>query len=232
MKAASRTGLHLRMATVVVMAALVTGGCGGGGSSSPAAGPGTQPPSSSPTVAVSTKSTGAPRTDGTLVRIEKYGISYRVPKGWLSINGKSLLKPDNPVLRQIAQRSGISVDQVISSISANMQAYAITDQGAVDGILDNVNDIGFPVGGLTDAQMKAQIAGTGATPGTLAHAHSPAGDLTRISYVWTTSGRTFYGVALAIDLGDATTSITVTSHAPDRARAIADLVQGSLQKIG
>jgi hypothetical protein len=161
--------------------------------------------------------------------VEKYGFSYRVPSGWIS--GQGPPPTDNPVLQDVAQKMGVPVKQLITSMGTAIQAYSISDHGVVGGILDNVNTIGVPAGGLTDAQLTAQIAAVGARPGKAVHVQTPAGDVTRMSYVWHTNGLTIHGVARALDLGDSTASVTVTSHAVGSATSIADLVQGSLQKI-
>jgi hypothetical protein len=170
--------------------------------------------------------------DTKLVTLPAYRLSYRVPAGWITVNGKDLLRRDNPVLTTVAARTGMTIDQLISSLGSHLQAYSISDKGAVDGILDNVNAIGFPAGGLTDAQMRAQFAAIGARPGLVSHVRTPAGQVARLAYVWHTNGLTVHGVALAIDLGGSTASVTVTSHAADSANTLADLVQQSLDRVG
>jgi hypothetical protein len=163
--------------------------------------------------------------------VSRYRFSYRVPAGWITVDGKDLLRSDNPVLQRVAARTGVTVDQLIASLGSHIQAYAITDKGAVDGILDNVNAIGFPVGGLTDAQLRAQIATIGARPGRAVHVRTAAGEVVRLPYVWHTNGLTVHGIALAMDLGGSTASITVTSHATSSANKLADLIQASLDTL-
>jgi hypothetical protein len=234
MRTLPRPSLLLRVAALVLTAGLAVSGCGGGTSSAPAADPGSTPPTSgTPSSAGDPGSTHGtdPKSGGKLVQLDKYGVSYRVPAGWTSIDGKQLLKPDNPVLKEVAGRMGVSVDQLLSTIGSNLQAYAITDQGAVNGFLDNVDGGGYPIGGLTEAQLEVQLAAIGAKPGKVVHSHTAAGELMRLPYVWTTNGVTIHGVALVIDLGDATAQVTVSAHDEQTATSIADEVQGSLQRM-
>jgi hypothetical protein len=165
------------------------------------------------------------------VRVAKYGISYRVPAGWISVDGKALLRPDNPVLAQVAHRLGMTVDQLISSIGSSIQAYSVSGHGATDGVLDTVNLIGVPASGVTGDQIRVQLASIGAKPGKAVSAHTPVGGVTRLPYVWDTNGHRIYGVSMAVDLGTSTAQITVSAHDAQSARSIADLVQRSLQNL-
>src|SRR3954453_13040262 len=131
-------GLLLRLAGVLLTAGLVTSGCGGGGSATPPDDPTTpasSPTTTDPTTDDATDDPGStegadPSSEDKLVRVAKYGISYRVPRGWISVDGKDLLRADNPVLKQVAGRMGVTVNQLISTIGSNIQAYSVSNQGA------------------------------------------------------------------------------------------------------
>jgi hypothetical protein len=241
MTSASRTRPHLGLAALLLTATVSLTACGGGDGSNPTAdsAPTTAPisapttaPTSDPTSAATSDATdsGQPRS-GTLVRVDAYDISYRVPKGWISVDGKDLLKPDNPVLKEVAEHMGVSVDRLISSIGTHIQAYSVSDEGANAGLVDNVNALGVPASGVTAAQLKVQLAGIGAKPGKVVHATTPAGHLTRLSYRWTTNGITINGVSMAVDLGTSTVQVTVSAHDAATAASIADLVQSSLRPL-
>jgi hypothetical protein len=235
MQTVTRARPILRVASVLLVAALAVSACGGHASST-SADTGTPAPSTSATSSESTQAGGSshgadPATGGRLVRVAKYAISYRVPQGWISVDGKALLRRDNPVLAQVANRLGLTVDQLITSIGNNIQAYSISDKGAVGGVLDTVNLIGVPTSGVTGDQIRVQLAGIGAKPGRSVSAHTPVGHVARVPYVWDTNGHRIYGVSMAVDLGTATAQITVSAHDAPSARSIADLVQGSLQKL-
>jgi hypothetical protein len=235
-------GLLPRLAGVLLTAGLVTSGCGGGSTTAtddpttPASSPTTTDPTSDATTGATHAATDGSTegadlsSDDKLVEVAKYGISYRVPHGWISVDGQDLLRADNPVLKQVAGRMGVTVDQLISTIGANIQAYSVSNEGATNGVLDTVNMLGVPVSGLTGSQLKVQLASIGAKPGKAVTAHTPVGGLTRLPYAWKTTGRTIYGVSMAVDLGTATAQITVSAHDAASARKIADLVQGSLRR--
>jgi hypothetical protein len=226
----------LRLVGVLLAVALSLGACGDHDSST-SAGSGTPSPSVSPAnPSESTQAGGSshgadPTSGGRVVRVIKYGISYRVPQGWISVDGKELLRPDNPVLTQVANRLGMTVDQLITSIGNNIQAYSVSGKGAVDGVLDTVNLIGIPASGVTGAQIRVQLASIGAEPGKAVSAPTSVGRVTRMPYVWDTNGHRIYGVSMAVDLGTSTAQITVSAHDARNARSIADLVQHSLRKL-
>ena len=239
MQTVTRVRPLLRVATVLLAASLAVTACGGQDSSTSAdtstpapSTSATSSPSSSPSTQAGGSSHGAdPTTGGRLVRVDKYAISYRVPQDWISVDGKALLRPDSPVLAQVANRLGLTVDQLITAIGNNILAYSVSDKGAVGGVLDTVNLIGVPTSGITGDQIRLQLAGIGAKPGKSVSAHTPVGGVARVPYVWDTQGHRIYGVSMAVDLGSATAQITVSAHDARSARSIADLVQGSLQKL-
>jgi hypothetical protein len=167
------------LVSLCALPVLLLAGCGGTDAATsdpgPASATSAAPSPTSPTSPTSKAPATSKASDGPapvhyagdtkLVTLPAYRLSYRVPAGWITVNGKDLLRRDNPVLTTVAARTGMTIDQLISSLGSHLQAYSISDKGAVDGILDNVNAIGFPAGGLTDAQMRAQFAAIGARPG-------------------------------------------------------------------
>ena len=160
-------------------------------------------------------------------------ISYRVPKGWASLDGSKALSPDNPILRSVAQRLNMTPRQVVlASFQQSVQAMAVTDQGAWNGILDNINSVGTTVPSLNDDQIKLQLATLGAKTRAVHHFTSPAGHGSRIAYEWTTNGLHFHGEVLAVDVGDSIVSITVTAHSAAAAPTLADQVQASIDRLG
>jgi hypothetical protein len=168
-----------------------------------------------------------------VIAVEKYGISFELPKSWLTLDAKNVLKggADSPLIKELADRLGASPEQLIQTFSSAVQTMSVSDDGAVHGFVDNVNTVGQE-GDVNDDQVKLQLATIGAKPGELTHASSPAGDVTRVPYTLPTkAGPTIRGVALAVRTSKATVVVTVSSSTAARAGAIADQVQGSLQQL-
>jgi hypothetical protein len=168
-----------------------------------------------------------------VIKVEKYGISFELPKGWLTLDAKNVLRGgvQSPFLKELAGRLGTTPDQLVKVFSSAVQTMSVSDAGAVGGFVDNVNTVGQE-GDLNDDQLKLQLATIGARPGEITHASSPAGDVTRVPYALRTkTGPTIRGVAVAVRTGVATVVITVSSVSEARAAAIADQVQASLARL-
>ncbi|HET6166246.1 MAG TPA: hypothetical protein VFE07_05415, partial [Marmoricola sp.] len=168
-----------------------------------------------------------------VVKVEKYGISFELPKGWITLDAKKVFKGDgkNPLLDELADRLGTSREQLVKAFSTVIQTMSVSDQGAVHGFLDNVNSTGQD-GDINDDQLKLQLATLGAKIGTIDHETTDAGDVTTVHYsLHSKTGLTVHAVALAVRLGHATVAITVSASSDDRATRIADQIKGSLKTI-
>jgi hypothetical protein len=168
-----------------------------------------------------------------VIAVDKYGISFELPKRWITLDAKNVLRGgvDSPLIKELSDRLGASPEQLVQAFSSAVQTMSVSDAGAVHGFVDNVNSVGQE-GDVNDDQVKLQLATLGARPGTLTHATSPAGDVTRVPYTLRTkSGPTIRAVALAVRTGTATVVVTVSSATAARAAAIADQVQGSLARL-
>ncbi len=208
-----------------VIAPLVTlGGCAT--SSGVVAGP-------SPATETVTKSSGEvgdrPSRDAQVVEVDGYGISFELPKAWMTLDAKEVLDSSNPVFEEVAARMGMTSQQFVESIGASVLTFSITDRGAVRGFVDNVNSVGMSRSEFSDDRIKLQLATIGAKPARFEHATSAAGDVIRVPYRWRITGTTVHGVLILVDVGDAATQITVSSHAAGTADKLADRIQRSLR---
>jgi hypothetical protein len=166
-----------------------------------------------------------------VVKVKKYGISFELPRGWITLDAKKILTSDNPGLKALAKRMGTSTDQLNRVIAAGMEVYAVTDRGAIRGYLDNVNVVGQRGTELNDEQIKLQFAAIGAKLGTFQHTATPTGNITRVSFTLPIAGRTAYGVSVIVYTDDSTVNITAGAHSADVAEDLADEIEGSLRTI-
>lgn len=226
-----RATIAVRVAGLAVVGALTLTACGGNAvkaTSSPTASRSTT--TSSPS---STPSPSSASADGKtqVVKVEKYGISFEIPKDWITLDAKKILSKDNPGLKDLAKRMGMSVERLNSTLAAGMEVYAVTNTGAVGGYLDNVNVTGQRGTDLNDDQMKLQFAALGAKLGPFEHSSSPAGDVTRVPFTLPVAGRTAYGVSVVVFTDDSTVNITAGAHSASVAKALADQIEESLGTI-
>lgn len=238
---AARRSLALPL---LVITTLTVGGCGSNHAPSAtptlprtspaataAASPATEtPPTESPT-ASATADTATGRNQ--VVKVEKYGVAFELPKGWITLDAKKVLTGTgkNPILDELANRMGTTPEKLAQTFSAAVQTFSVTDEGAHDGFLDNVNTVGQDQV-LNDDSIKLQLATVGAKPGTIVHASSAAGDVTRVPYVLPTkTGLTVQAVAVVVHTAKATVVVTVSSSTAAAAARIADQVEASLKPI-
>ena len=245
----SRASSQLAAATTVTAIALTLTGCSLSGSNEafetpepmPTALPSdltttaTAAPSATPTTAAPTRTrTAKPRPsdpDAQVIKVTKYDISFELPRGWLTLNAKNVLGGHNPIWQEFADRLGMSQDQLIAMFKNFVQTLSVSDAGAERGFVDNVTSGGEP-NVRNDDQEKLGLAAAGAKIRHVEHATSEAGDVTRISYDLRVKSITVHGVALVVYTDDATVNITVSSGSSDRASALANQIQHSLESLG
>ena len=225
----SRATTARRVAGLVAVAGLTLSACGG--SAVKATSTPTASTTSTPTTATPSPSS-TPYTGRTqVVKVKKYGISFALPKGWITLDAKKILTKDNPGIKALAKRMGTTPDQLNRTLAAGMEVYAVTDKGAVAGYLDNVNVTGQRGTDLNDDQIKLQFAALGAKLGTFRHTTSAAGDVTRVSFTLPIAGRQAYGVSVVVFTEDSTVNITAGAHSASIAGELADMIEGSLRTI-
>jgi hypothetical protein len=236
MTSLSRASLRAGGLVVVVVAAFALAGCGSDPRSPDALYTGTPPtgivtPTQSATPTDDATDEGPSSPDAQVIKVRKYGISFEIPSGWTTLNARKVLQGDNPGLATMANRMGMTGSQFAGMLAAGIEVFAVTDQGAVDGYLDNINVSGLRGTTTTEDQIKLQFATIGAKPGTFEHATSPAGDVIRVPF--TLPIRSFYaqGVSIIVFTEDSTVNITIGSHSADIADSVANQVQESLAQV-
>ena len=131
------------LAVLPLVALLALAGCGGTTpSAAPAKASTTAAPSSppspttpaSPSSPADTTTTAAPtpsNPQAQVISIDKFGISYELPKSWITLNAKNVLKDGarNPFLKQLADRLGASPDQLVRAFSTAVQSMSVSDSG-------------------------------------------------------------------------------------------------------
>lgn len=176
-----------------------------------------------------TNNSGPASRDAQVVEIDKYGIAFELPEGWMTLNAKNLMDSSNPAFREFASRMGMTPKQFVRAMRSSVLTFSITDNGAVEGFVDNVNSVGAPLADLNDDQIKYELAAMGAKPKQIERVPTPVGEIARVPYTLTASGITVHGVGIYVDVGDAVTVITVSSHSPAKAERLGDQIEASLR---
>ncbi|MFL6062121.1 MAG: hypothetical protein ACJ72E_12880 [Marmoricola sp.] len=231
--------LRPALVSAVALVALTLSGCGSGSGTKTAHDPVTTPvttPTSTSTA--SGNASGGPTppvtSDGhahpgfQLVSVKKYGISYEVPKGWISLSASGVLTKDSPVVKLLSEKLGQSPDSIVQSMRTSLLAMSVSDHGAVAGFLENVNAAGSAETDVTDDLIRLQLARIGAKPTSVDHVDSPIGRIVRVPYGMSLGGHRFNGVMLGVASDDGYVTITISSHDAASAGSRADQVQRSL----
>jgi hypothetical protein len=233
----SRASVRARGLAAVVISAFALAGCGSDSLRSPDAlytgtpPTGSVPPTVSATPTDDATDEGPSSPDAQLIKVRKYGLSFEIPKGWTTLNARKVLKGDNPGLDTMAKRMGMTGSQFAAMLAAGMEVFAVTDQGAVDGYLDNINVVGQRGTSINEDQIKLQFATIGATPGTFEHATTPAGDVIRVPFTLPIKSFIAQGVSIIVFTEDSTVNITIGSHSADIPDTVANQIQESLAQI-
>jgi hypothetical protein len=168
-----------------------------------------------------------------VVKVKKFGISFELPEEWISLDAKKVLDGGtgkNPFLEELADRLGVSEEQLVRAFSTSLQTMSVSGGGASHGFLTNVNSVGQE-GDLNDEQLKLQLAAIGAKPGVPDHGSSEAGPVTLFPYDLASKSFTVRGLAVAVHTAVATVIITVSSASAEESARIGHQVQRSLKTI-
>lgn len=221
MKAPSRAAV----AALATAAVLALTGCGSSDGTEPEAAP----------TRTATKDAAAKDATSSaavqVVELDKYGISFEIPKGWTKIDKADVLTADSPMVKSFAEKLGQPAAQVASMMRSSMDVMAVTDQGMVSGFLENVNAVGVPGQRVNKGQLKLQLLSIGAKVGAVTEVESPVGTVVRAPYRLTTNGTTVNGTALAMNAGNAYVVITISAHGRAASDDRADQIQASLAKL-
>jgi hypothetical protein len=226
-----RSGTAAVIGSLGLTAVLTVSGCGFSRDDLPLSA--SDPSAAATQDSTTTKVVPAPRHE-TLkaVPLKKYGIAYKIPRGWTTLDGSKLLTADSPVVKHFAEKTGRSPEEVAALMKSAIDTYAISDAGMHNGFVDNVNSTGTTGLAPDEDQIKQQLTGLGATLTRLIRPRSPLGEVTRVSYTLTLRGATFYAVFLGIDTGKGFVGITNASSTQRGAEARATEIQNTLVRLG
>lgn len=230
----SRAPSRLAAFALVLTASLALAGCGSNSSAARAV-DASKPAASASKAPTATPSESPlthrkPTAGYQVVRVAKYGVSFELPRGWITLDAKNVLKSKNPVVDELTHRLGVTKKQFLDRFASRIQTFSVSNLGAVDGAVDTVNTVGANEEINVD-QLKLQLATVGVRMGKVSYAVSDAGDVTRIPYRVSAAGRTLHAVAIAVVKDGTTVLITVGSHDDATAGRRADQIQSSLASI-
>lgn len=195
-----------------------------------------------PTAAPSTGKPSSPQASdgdgvgpGKVLKIKKYGVSFEVPKSWMSLDAGEALKnvgKGNKDIEEFADRLGSDTDSFLKMLRNNIQTMSVSTDGAEKGFVANINSMVIPVADPTAEELKLGLAAVG---GKFIDQDSPDneyGDVIRIRYTLQTGSGKIQGTFVGFDAGEVFVQITVSSLSRTESDELSDLVARTVRTYG
>lgn len=161
-------------------------------------------------------------------------VSFELPEGWAVLDSDQAREKAgsdaNPMLEELADRMGMSQDQLAAQMEA-IELFAAAPGGAVDGFLTNVNVIEqpSPPGGVPEGDgMRMELMTFADEVGEIEPLDADGIDGVRAEYSFATGDLSLNGVQLYIEAGDEIAIITVSATEADDAEDVADAIEETL----
>ena len=204
------------LALPTVLVALLLAGCGGGDDDSP----------------VEDVEVESTPDAGEAVSTDL--VSFELPEGWAVLDSEQAREKAgsdaNPMLGELADRMGMSEDQLSAQMEA-IELFAAAPGGAVDGFLTNVNVIEqpSPPGGVPEGDgMRMELMTFADEVGDIEPIDADGIEGVRAEYSFATGDLSLHGVQLYVEAGDEIAIITVSATEADDADEVAEAIEDSL----
>jgi hypothetical protein len=145
-------------------------------------------------------------------RVSAVGISFEVPDGWEELDAAEVAEGagENETIGDIADSLGVTPDQ-FEQMMASIDLFLFSDEGAKQGVLDNVNVLQIPGRMPNDEQLKLQFLQFGADVLDVSHEETDLGDTAVVVYEAEFSGVAVQGEGIYVDVGDGPVAVTVSA---------------------
>jgi hypothetical protein len=179
-----------------------------------------------------TSTTAASGKKVQLVALKKHGFSFQLPAEWSKIDREGALTPSNPMIKSMAEHMGMDPKRLVQVLESSAELIAVTDKGADNGFLENVNVVPLAPGQSSESQLRLQVAAIGGKTSDTSTVTTPIGSGTTITYSLENSGVVVHGTALAVgSSADDQVLITVSAHRASVAAAQLEEIQASLAAL-
>jgi hypothetical protein len=162
-------------------------------------------------------------------RVSAAGLSFEAPEGWEELDAAELAEGsgEGSAMAEVAEGMGVNADQ-LEQMVRSLDLMLVSDEGADNGLLANLNVLRVPGPMPNDTQVKLQFMHFGADVKRISHERSDLGDTTVVVYELEVTGKTAQGEALFVDVGGSPVSVTVTASERETTDEIADRIVDTL----
>lgn len=164
-------------------------------------------------------------------------VSFALPEGWTVLDAETMRdragSEANPLLDDLAERSGIGVDRFVAQMES-MELFAAAPGGAVAGLLTNVNVIEQPLppGGVPEPEaMRPELMVFADEVGDIDELEG-AVEGVRAEYLVESGRVSINGEQFYAELDDSLVVVTVSATEAGDAAEVADLIEETLAAAG
>lgn len=160
--------------------------------------------------------------------VDAAGIQFALPAGWTVLDPAEVAEGsgDNQAVQEMADRIGATPEQFEQMLSS-LDLYAVTDQGARGGFLDNVNVVAADGPLPNDSQIRQQYLAVGADVDSLERSDDGT-ETVRVAGTMEVQGNSHALEALAVGQDDQYVVVTVSAGQADTARELMDGIAETL----
>lgn len=187
---------------------------------------------SSPSAETSSAAADKPdeaRTETHRDRASGAGVSFDVPKGWVSVSAEVLQQraEDSADLADAAEQTGMGIDELVETVG-QAEVFLTNPDSSRAGHDDTIN-VMSPGGAVPSAeQIEQDFASVGASVESVTTHDSDLGEVVAAVYELSMSGTTILGEALVVEVDGEAVIITVSTHDRALTDTLADGVVASL----
>lgn len=152
--------------------------------------------------------------------VEKVHTTFAAPKTWTALDPAALgdLAAGSPALKEMADRMGLTVDQLVQFLD---HVDLFLAGPAVRGYAPNIQAAVLPMLELPDeAAVSLEIGRVASSKPQLRHARTPLGDAMDVAYRIRVAGRTVYVHSVLMETGDGVLDLTVGATSEDLAASV------------
>lgn len=174
--------------------------------------------------------TEAPEVDGE--QVSAAGVTFVVPRGWQTVDASDVAEESggSEASADMAERLGMTPEQ-FAQVMANVDLYAVSGDGPVDGFMDNINVISEEGVQVGDPELvEQQLQAIDADVESVETVETSVGEGVLAIYQLSSGGQTFSGQGLQVATGDGAVTITVSAGQPDNASDIMAMVMATLEQ--
>lgn len=172
-------------------------------------------------------------SDARVIEVEELGVRFAAPAGWETVDPDELDDdPANTVLDELAERAGVTPDELAASIEEGVELYVFSDEPD-DSYTANINILAAPADAVpSDAELTADFEALGANNVEIERSTTSAGaEAVSARYTVRLGDLRVRGVSVFTETDDGVVNITASTTNRREANDLGELIRSSIGPI-